>query len=205
MKPSFDTQTKLRTPLSNKGVITGLQNHFLISTNHLNHSIFSRSIVYVCTHDANGAMGVIINRPMENVKFTDIADSMNVEPIVAKHKKFTIFNGGPVDKNRGFVIHSPEYQLKSSMNLGAGITLSANADIVNDIAHGNGPKDMVFSLGYAGWSAGQLEAELVSNSWLVLPADAETLFDVPHADKYEACTAKLGLNAVNFMEWGGVA
>ncbi len=192
------------TQMLPKGIITNLQNHFLVATTALNDSIFERSVIYVCTYDENGAMGVVVNRPMNNISFIDIADSMGVKPLIAK-KPVPIFNGGPVDRNRGFVVHSPEYQLKNSLNLGRGITLSSTADIVTDIAEGRGPENMTFCLGYSGWSPGQLEHELAENNWLVLPADEEALFDVNADDKYSYCTSKLGVTTSNFVETVGFA
>ena len=116
-------------------IITNLQNHFLVAMASLNDSIFERSIIYICTHDENGAMGMVVNRPLESISFTDIADSMGVKPLIDKRAP-TIYNGGPVEKNRGFVIHTPDYKLKSSLKIGPEIALSATADIVNDIAEG---------------------------------------------------------------------
>ncbi|MFZ2620591.1 MAG: YqgE/AlgH family protein [Alphaproteobacteria bacterium] len=185
------------------GVITNLRNHFLIATAGLNDSVFERTVVYICTHDNTGAMGMVVNRPMENVSFIDIADSMGVKPLIAK--KPTIYKGGPVETNRGFVIHTPEYTQKGSVAIGPGITLSSTADIVGDIANGKGPADMAFCLGYAGWKEGQLEEELVDNNWLVVPASASLLFDVPAKEKYDYCTQLLGLTAVNFSGMVGVA
>ncbi|MDD9912004.1 MAG: YqgE/AlgH family protein [Alphaproteobacteria bacterium] len=190
--------------LQTDSIINTLQNHFLVATTSLNDSIFERTVIYMCTHDENGAMGVIVNRPLNSVSFTDIADSMGVKPLIDK-KPPTIFNGGPVDKNRGFVVHSPDYKLKNSLNVGQDISLSATADIVKDIAVGQGPQDMAFCLGYAGWSAGQLEQEIVENSWLVLQADADTLFHVEPQEKYDYCTRRIGLNALNFSDTIGLA
>jgi putative transcriptional regulator len=186
------------------GVITNLQNSFLIATSQLNDSLFERTVIYICTHDEKGAMGMVVNRPLDNVSFIDIADSMGVSPVIRKQPP-TIYNGGPVEKNRGFVIHTPDYQLDSSLAVGPGITLSATADIVNDIATGKGPAEMAFCLGYAGWDTGQLESELIDNSWLVLPADAGTLFDISAEEKYDYCTQKVGVNAINFTQDIGVA
>ena len=144
-------------------------------------------------------MGVVVNRPMESISFVDIADSMGVEPLIAK-KAPTIFNGGPVDKNRGFVIHTPDYEVKGSRQLGDGIVFSATANIVGDIADGKGPEDLAFCLGYSGWAPGQLEREIAENSWLVLPADADTLFHVAAEEKYNYCTQRMGLSALNFND-----
>lgn len=178
-------------------VLTDLKNKFLIATADLNGTVFERSVVYVCSHSEEGAMGVVVNRPLESVAFTDIAKSLNVEPLIQKRQPI-IYNGGPVERHRGFVVHTADYKNKDSFSVSGDIMFSTTSDIVADIAHGIGPTDVTFCLGYAGWGESQLEDELKAGSWLVLEGDAHTLFDTPAQEKYDYCTQKLGLNALNY-------
>ncbi len=178
-------------------VLTHLQDTFLIATADLNGTVFERSVVYVCSHANDGSMGVVVNRPLESVAFTDIAKSLNVEPLIQKRQPI-IYNGGPVERHRGFVVHTADYRNKDSFQVSSEIMFSTTSDIVADIAHGIGPTDVTFCLGYAGWGENQLEDEIKAGSWLIMGADAQILFDTPAAEKYDYCTQKLGLNALNY-------
>ena len=187
------------------GIITNLRNHFLVATAQLNESYFERSLIYVCSHSDEGAMGVVINQPMKNISFNDVVKSMGIEDLMAHGRQNllappTIFRGGPVENNRGFVLHSTDYKLKNSIDVGPEIRLSATSDIVTDMVKGVGPGRVNFCLGYAGWDEGQLEDEIAENSWLVLPASADLMFDVPVTDRYQTATRRMGLNALNFHD-----
>jgi putative transcriptional regulator len=177
----------------------GLRGQLLVATSELNGSVFERAVIYIVSHTQEGAMGVVVNKPMEKIFFKDIAASMGIEEVLAASRaRDIIFRGGPVDDNRGFVLHSADYALPSTITVGEGIALSATADIVNDIARGVGPGRMNFCLGYAGWAPGQLEDELHGNSWLLVPGNAQLVFDTPAVGRYAAATRALGLNALNF-------
>jgi putative transcriptional regulator len=192
--------------VTDEPVITNLRNHLLIATSELNGSFFERSVIYIANQGAEGTMGFVINQPLPRVNFTDIARSMGIEEIL-KHGRDNpithttlpvIYRGGPVENTRGFVLHSPEYNLDATIQLTPEIALSAQSDIVTDMARGNGPRLANFCLGYAGWTTGQLENELHSNSWLVTPATPDLLFNIPPAERYNAATDLLGLNTLNF-------
>lgn len=187
-------------------IITNLRNHLLVATSELNGTFFERAVIYIANQGEDGTMGFVINQPLPRVNFTDIARSMGIEellqagresPITTKSMPI-IYRGGPVENTRGFVLHSPEYELDATIRLTPEIALSAQSDIVTDMARGNGPRLANFCLGYAGWTSGQLETELHSNSWLVAPATPELLFKVPPAERYNAATDHLGLNTLNF-------
>ena len=152
-------------------------------------------------------MGFVINQPLPRVNFTDVARSMGIEdilkvgrdnPIHTKPNLPIIYRGGPVENTRGFVLHTPDYALDATIHLTKDIALSAQSDIVTDMARGHGPSAANFCLGYAGWTTGQLEHELHSNSWLVTPATPDLLFKTPPSERYSAATAMLGLNTLNF-------
>ncbi len=186
---------------NNSSVIKNLRHHFLVATDRLNDTPFNQAVIYVCQHDGReGAMGVRVNAPTEDINFNDVAHGMGIEDllIAGYNRQPTLLNGGPVDTNKGIIIHTPDYRLKNSIDIGPGVTLSATGGIVKDIARGMGPKKMNFCLGYAGWTVGQLENEIIENDWLVLPADESILFKTAHKNRYSACTAALGLNALNF-------
>jgi putative transcriptional regulator len=190
-------------PLQLPHAVTNLQQHLLVATATLDETDFARSIIFVAHHDANGSMGFMINQPMPRLGFADVARSMGIEEILAQAREHPIlYKGGPVESTRGFVLHSTDYSLKSSVKLNGDFTLSAQADIVADIAKGVGPRQLNFCLGYAGWSAGQLEQELVTNDWLILPATRELVFEVPPQQRYVHATRMLGLNPLNFP--GGI-
>lgn len=195
--------------LTDEPVITNLRNHLLVATSELNGTFFERAVIYIANQGEEGSMGFVINQPLPRVNFTDIARSMGIEEILKAGRENTttysnrnsmpiIYRGGPVENTRGFVLHSPEYNLDATIRLTPEIALSAQSDIVTDMARGNGPRLASFCLGYAGWTTGQLETELHSNSWLVAPATPDLLFKVPPAERYNAATEILGLNTLNF-------
>lgn len=179
--------------------ITNLKNHLLVATSELNGGFFERTVIYMANQSAEGAMGLVINQPMKKILFADITRSMGIEEMLLQGRSQPIiYRGGPVENTRGFVLHTPDYSLKNTIQLSSEVALSAQADIVSDIARGQGPRNLNFCLGYAGWNPGQLEDELHTNSWLVVPADKGLLFDIPAESRYEAATRKLGLDNLNF-------
>jgi len=194
------------------GLITELKHTFLVATGELNGSPFERAVIYMVSHNQEGAMGFIINQPQEKINFHDITKSMGIEEMMEGRATASgriaapiIFKGGPVENNRGFVLHNADYRRPGTVQVGPGVNLSTTSDVVNDIAQGKGPHKMNFCLGYAGWAPGQLEAELVDNGWLVVPADQTILFSLPAAGRYEAATKRLGIDALNFSDEIGVA
>ncbi len=179
--------------------LTSLQNQLLVATAELNGSPFERAVIFMAHHQAEGSMGFVINHPLKQVGFTDVLRSMGIEEMMAQTRSQPIVcRGGPVEVTRGFVLHSPDYRLQSTVNLTANFALSAQADIMTDIARGHGPQKLNFCLGYAGWSPGQLESELHGNSWIIAPATRELVFDTPPEQRYTAATHLLGLNVLNF-------
>jgi putative transcriptional regulator len=196
--------------------ITNLQNHLLVATAALNGTFFERAVVYMAHQAAEGAMGFVINQPLPSVQFDDILKSMGIEDLLMHGRENpgsppslitlpTVFRGGPVELNRGFVLHSPDYRMDSSIPLAPNVNLSAQVDIVGDIARGKGPRKTNFCLGYSGWSPGQLEAELHTNSWLIVPATEDILFNTPPEFRYDAANTLLGLNVLNFPGEIGLA
>jgi putative transcriptional regulator len=162
---------------------------------------FSRSVIYMCAHSDEGAMGIIINRPAPSVNFSELLVQLEViapdEAIRLPPKVgiVPVLKGGPVETGRGFVLHSNDFYIdNSTLPIDATVSLTATVDILRAIAHGGGPGQAVLALGYAGWSPGQLEEELQQNGWLTCPADSSLIFDTPLESKYDSALRKLGID-----------
>lgn len=167
-------------------------NHFLISMPTLNDPNFSRSVIYVCEHHVQGTVGIIVNRPMP-FSLGLVFDQLKIDPINVTQNNLPLLFGGPVQPERGFVIHRPFGEWKSSLALREGVTVTTSNDIIRGIAEGNGPPDMLVALGYAAWTENQLEQEVMGNSWLVCPYKAEILYDVPFEKRWEYAGLTIGV------------
>lgn len=170
-----------------------LQGHFLISMPHMDDQNFDHTVTYICDHNENGAMGIVVNRPME-MALTELFE--HLELANAEHFSATpVYAGGPVQNDRGFILHSPvAQQFASSLHINSDLTLTTSVDVLHTIAEGNGPDNYLVALGYAGWGSGQLEQELSDNVWLSCPADSDILFAIPAAERLQAAAAILGVN-----------
>ena len=169
-----------------------LRNHFLIAMPGLIDPLFSKSVTYICDHNENGAMGIVINQPL-NITLADVFNQLELEDIGGLGVN-PVLAGGPVNIQRGFVLHRDIGEWESTMPITPDVHLTASRDIVVAIANNNGPKNAQFALGYAGWSAGQLEDEISANSWLTLPADCSIIFDVPIEERWAAASKHLGID-----------
>lgn len=169
-----------------------LRDHFLIATPALNAGFFARSVTYICEHGEAGAMGIVINHPLD-VGLAEVLEHLDIVWAQGEPTP-TILAGGPVDVDHGFVLHQPVGAWDSSMRIAEGIALTSSRDILAAIAAGNGPEDFLVALGYAGWSAGQLEQELAQNSWLTVPGDTRILFRTPFEARLSAAGRKLGID-----------
>ena len=162
---------------------------------------FTRSVIYLCAHSGDGAMGIVVNRKSRRVKFRDLLVQLDVVGedeairLPARAGGVPVLRGGPVDTQRGFVLHSPDYAAdETTMKIDADVSMTASVDILRAIAAGDGPTRAVLALGYAGWSAGQLENEIQQNGWLNCPADEGLLFGEDYEGKYLRALAKLGVD-----------
>ena len=173
---------------------TTLRNHFLIAMPGMEDARFSHSITYLCEHNEQGAMGIVINQPLE-ISFDDIFEHLDIADFTHHHAD-RVLAGGPVQTDRGFVLHRRESNKRwqSTLNVAADISLTTSRDILDAIAHDDGPRHSLIALGYAGWGPGQLERELAANAWLTVPADASVLFDVPMEKRAQVAAARLGIN-----------
>lgn len=170
-----------------------LKHHFLIAMPHMADPRFVNSLIYLCDHNEDGAMGLVINQPSE-LHLADILDQL--QPAVDRPGKiasFPVYNGGPVQTERGFVLHRGPQQWEASMDLGQ-LQLTTSRDILLDMAHGIGPSEVLLALGYAGWDAGQLDQELADNVWLSCPADPHILFELPSEERLLAAARSLGID-----------
>jgi len=153
---------------------------------------FNHSLIYLCEHSEQGAMGLVVNQPSD-LDLADLLDQLDPELDVCAEQQCQVFNGGPVEQERGFVLHPGPHQWESSLDLGP-LQLTTSRDILSDMARGLGPSEALIALGYAGWDAGQLEQELADNVWLSCPADHQILFALPSADRLAAAARSLGVD-----------
>src|SRR5215467_690464 len=178
-----------------------LDGQMLIAMPSMRDERFSRSVIYICAHSSEGAMGIIVNQLAANVNFPDLLVQLEVIPaadliqLPQRAGTVKVLKGGPVETGRGFVLHSADFFIENStLPIDEGISLTATLDILKAIANGAGPASAVLALGYAGWAPGQLENEIQQNGWLNCPADSEIIFDTPSEAKYERCLRKLGVD-----------
>ncbi len=188
------------------GCRTGsLAGKFLVASPSLSmqESCFTRAVVYICAHNESGAMGIITNYAIENITIDDVMDQVNIKNH-ARHGSAVYF-GGPVEGNRGFIIHSDEVTVNGTISRQDGIAVTSNAEILQAIADGNGPKQSLLALGYSGWTAGQLEAEMESGSWIVVSSTKQLLFDTENEMKWSLAIASLGFDVGHFSNTVGHA
>lgn len=170
-----------------------LTNQFLIAMPALLDPNFYHTVTYICAHNDEGAMGIVINRPLD-MSLGDVLVQMELSPTAQKANLLPIYHGGPVHTDRGFVLHEPLSQWDSSINVNDTVGLTTSRDILEAIARGRGPKDSLVALGYAGWSAGQLEQEILDNAWLSGPANADVIFKTPCQERWQTAAALLGVD-----------
>ena len=173
--------------------IENLTNHFLIAMPGLADPFFARTVTYLCQHSPEGALGIIINRPSE-LSLGDIMQQMEIEVKTPVVGRIPVYFGGPVQPERGFVLHEPGGDWSSTLKISASIALTTSRDILEAIGQGEGPRKVLIALGYAGWGKGQLEKEIIENSWLNAPADASILFEQPPALRWKAAAELMGVD-----------
>ena len=172
---------------------TSLTNHFLIAMPGLKDPNFSRTVTYVCEHTEHGAMGIVINRPMD-IRLGEVLEQLDIEPAVAGVADTQVYLGGPVQTDRGFVIHSGPVEYDSTLAGTQDIRVTTSRDVLEAIANGEGPAHTLIALGYAGWGSGQLEEELSANAWLSGPADADIIFSRSPGERWLAAAQLLGID-----------
>ncbi len=170
-----------------------LKGQLLIAMPQMNDPRFERTVIYICAHTADGAMGLVLNREIEALTFPDLLKQLNIDAEVVGDKIRVLF-GGPVETGRGFVLHSSDYVQNATMLVDKRVGLTATMEVLKDIASGNGPRLNILALGYAGWGPGQLDAEIQANGWLSVPADDGLVFDPDLDNKWERALAKIGID-----------
>jgi putative transcriptional regulator len=181
-----------------------LDGQMLIATPTMQDDRFARSVIYMCAHSSEGAMGIIVNHPAANINFSELLVQLDVIPaaeliqLPERAEAVKVLKGGPVETGRGFVLHSADFFIENStLPIDEGICLTATLDILKAIACGKGPASAVLALGYAGWAPGQLETEIQSNGWLHCPADPELIFGLDIEGKYINALRKIGIEIGN--------
>jgi putative transcriptional regulator len=177
----------------------------LIAMPGLGDPRFERSVVFLCSHSAHQAMGLIVNKPLREVSFRSLIEQVGIRPTPAL-RPLAVHFGGPVEPGRGFVLHGGDYSAgQATMPVGAGLRLTATLDILDALARGQGPRQALFALGYAGWGPGQLESELLRNDWLTADVPAALVFAEDDAAKWERALGLLGVDPVSLSAAAGRA
>lgn len=172
--------------------IAYLKHHFLIAMPHMADPRFAQALIYLVEHNQEGAMGLVVNRP-SGLTLGDVIEQLRPdEPAATPYQHLPIYSGGPVQTDRGFVLHPADRYFQATLGLGQ-LGMTTSQDVLFSIADGQGPERHFIALGYAGWGAGQLEAELAQNAWLSCPAQPRILFDLPLDQRLDAAAASLGI------------
>lgn len=179
---------------------------------------FHRSVLFVCAHDPNGAMALMLNQPSYGMDIYDLFEQLDIKKTTLSDRtpnteddeddplsEVAVLNGGPVETGRGFVLHGPDFQQKETVLINDQFSVTATVDILQAIAKGEGPHDFSLMLGYAGWQAGQLEREMLDNTWLTVPATPELVFHTPSADQWDVAISTLGIHPAQLTAFSGRA
>jgi putative transcriptional regulator len=195
---SRPVKARATTKASSRGYLDG---HFLIAMPGMMDDRFARTVVFVCAHSADGAMGIMVNQPAPQITFRDLLVQLNIIPdgpeirLPAPAQRMQVHRGGPVETGRGFVLHSADYFIENStLPIDEHICLTATLEILKAIASGGGPANAILALGYAGWAPGQLEHEIQANGWLHCPAQADLVFDPDLEGKYLRVLTRMGID-----------
>jgi putative transcriptional regulator len=193
-------------------VTSTLEGQFLVAMPRMTDKRFARSVVYVCAHSSEGAMGLIINPRATRISTSDLLSRLGIELRTSNDRVGSGINalpiriGGPVETGRGFVLHSSDYYMEdSTLKIENGVCLTATIDVLRAIANGSGPERALLALGYSGWSPGQLETEIQANGWLNCPADSDIIFDGDIESKYVRALGKIGVDVSRLVNEAGHA
>lgn len=179
-------------------------NHLLVALPSLHDPYFARSVTLICQHDHDGAMGIMVNRPSEYT-LGDVFQQMGISCRDPALLAEVVLAGGPVHPERGFVLHDGDRPYDSSLAVTDGLYLTTSRDVLEAMAHGEGPRHALVALGCAGWGAGQLEQELADDSWLLVPSRTDVLFQLPLAQRWQAAAGSIGIDLLNHVSHSGHA
>ncbi len=186
---------------------TNLTDHFLIAMPAMDDPFFSRSLIYIAEHNEQGALGLIVNRPTD-LNLATLLEKINIPLKPSESISLSLFPicfGGPVQTNRGFVLHRPLGTWQSTLNINENVGLTSSLDVLHAVARDGQPHEIMVTLGYSGWGAGQLEQELAQNTWLTVPAEPAILFDTPFEERLPSALERLGIDFANLSEKAGHA
>jgi putative transcriptional regulator len=170
-----------------------LTRHFLIAMPAMADPHFAKTLTFICEHNDQGALGVVVNRPID-MTLHALLEQIEITPSADAAKRIPVHYGGPVQIDRGFVLHAPAGAWQSTLKVGEALGLTTSRDVLQAVARGEGPQQFMVTLGYAGWAPGQLEQELAQNAWLTVDADPAILFETPAAQRYDASLKLLGID-----------
>jgi putative transcriptional regulator len=181
-----------------------LTGHFLIAMPAMQDQYFAKSVTYICEHNSSGALGIVINQPL-SITLSSLLSQLNLDIHQSTLANEPVFLGGPVQTERGFVIHQPTGDWDCTIAVNDEIAITSSKDILESLANGQGPEKVMVSLGYAGWSAGQLEEEIIQNAWLTVKASEQIIFDTPANQRFDAAIKLLGIDISKLSEVSGHA
>lgn len=181
-----------------------LTGSLLIAMPSIGDGRFAQTVIYLCAHTPEGAMGIVVNRPLAAPSFDDLLKQLDITPLPPA-RRIRLCAGGPVDNARGFVLHTSDWTSDASLQVDDHLALTASLDVLKAIAEGGGPREGILALGYAGWGPGQLDAELSNNVWLSAPADETLVFDSGHESKWVRALAKLHIDPLQLSSAAGHA
>jgi len=176
--------------VTKSGYLTG---HLLVAMPTMEDPRFARSVVYLCAHSREGAMGIVVNKVMDNISFGDLLEQLKIE--AGPPPERLVHYGGPVESGQGFILHSADYRHDSSLVIDGRYALTTTVDILRAMVDGCGPRHSIFALGYAGWAPGQLDDEIQANGWLHLPADDSAIFTLAPDSKWQYCMRRIGIDS----------
>jgi putative transcriptional regulator len=181
-----------------------LSHHFLIAMPNMVDPCFSKTLTYICEHNDQGALGLVINRPIE-MTLARLLEQVSITTGNEQHVSMPVHYGGPVQIDRGFVLHEPAGPWQSTLKINHDLGLTTSRDILEAIGRGDGPRQILITLGYAGWAPGQIEQELAQNAWLTVAAQSEVMFDLPPEQRLAAAMGLLGIDFASLSEHAGHA
>ena len=181
-----------------------LTGQIIVSMPSLEDERFIKTVIYMCAHSSEGSMGIIINKKIDYDLYPDLLEQIGIDKPL-NNKKLFIRYGGPVENGRGFVLHSDDLIRKETLNINRGVALTSTAEFFEDLSKGKGPKNSILALGYAGWGPGQLESEIIQNSWMPLSVDANFLFDEEVSHKWKEAYKLIGIDPNNLSANSGNA
>ncbi len=181
--------------IDRRNVVTSLTGQLLVAMPQMQDPRFARSVVYLCAYsEAAGAMGLVVNKTIDALTVDELYAHLSIEPSRQTNRPLPVHFGGPVDPGRGFVLHSPDYREEGTLGIGDAFAMTATLDILRAMGKGEGPRQSLLALGYAGWAPGQLDAEIQANGWLSVDADADLVFGEEDDSKWQRALAKLGVS-----------